>query len=531
VLVIGAGIAGLLVASRLQQKGIRTVVVESGSERSGPSPHPLNEAVLDGQPYQGALKGRCRGLGGTSTVWGGAMLPFLTCDLEAHTAGWSVDWPVGFDELASHFDEIERLFKLPSGPYEVEDPMIHSAAEQTFILRSAKWPPFRLRNVALTLAAAIRGPGLEVWLDATVASFKLAENGRLSRITAVSPSGAELNVEVGEVVVAAGAIESTRLLLLLDAQHGNRVFASQHLLGRYFYDHLSTAAASVSVGDLMNFNRTFGLQFNGSGMRDLRIEPSAALRRQHKLPGAFAHIAAPADEESAFATLRAIFRGLQGNFSLPWNKICSLNRDLPWLLKAVWWRFTKQRLLYPPLSNLELVAVIEQMPIADNRITLATDKRDIHGNPLATITWHASEADLACFRTLQQALCGWWVHSRFAKLGSLQTIPEAIWSERLHLGSDIFHPGGTTRMGRSAAIGIVDANLRTFRIANLHVVSTATFPSGGGANPTFMLMAFALRAAARLAEQLTCRPPSSARSPRHSAAACVADPPRPRGRI
>jgi heterodisulfide reductase subunit A-like polyferredoxin len=31
-LVIGADIAGLLVASRLQQKGIRSVVVESGSE-------------------------------------------------------------------------------------------------------------------------------------------------------------------------------------------------------------------------------------------------------------------------------------------------------------------------------------------------------------------------------------------------------------------------------------------------------------------------------------------------------------------
>ena len=51
--------------------------------------------------------------------------------------------------------------------------------------------------------------------------FKLAENGRLSCITAVGPSGAELKIEAREVVVSAGAIESTRLLLLLDAQHGN----------------------------------------------------------------------------------------------------------------------------------------------------------------------------------------------------------------------------------------------------------------------------------------------------------------------
>jgi choline dehydrogenase-like flavoprotein len=81
VLVIGAGIAGLLLASRLRLKGFRTVLVESGSERSGSDHHSLNNVVLDGQQYQGASKGRRRGLGGTSAVWGGAMLPFLDCDL------------------------------------------------------------------------------------------------------------------------------------------------------------------------------------------------------------------------------------------------------------------------------------------------------------------------------------------------------------------------------------------------------------------------------------------------------------------
>lgn len=55
VLVIGAGIAGLLIASRLQRDGIRTVVVESGTEGLGPDPHPLNEVVLDGEPVHAAL--------------------------------------------------------------------------------------------------------------------------------------------------------------------------------------------------------------------------------------------------------------------------------------------------------------------------------------------------------------------------------------------------------------------------------------------------------------------------------------------
>jgi choline dehydrogenase-like flavoprotein len=164
----------------------------------------------------------------------------------------------------------------------------------------------------------------------------------------------------------------------------------------------------------------------------------------------------------------------------------------------------EKRLLYPP-SGLKLVTVIEQMPVRDNRITLASETRDIHGNPLAKITWRTNQTDLLTFRTLQQALCEWWAQSRFTALAKLEATPEPIWSEQLRSGSDIFHPGGTTRMGRSATTGVVDPNLRVFSVPNLHVVSTSTFPSGGGSNPTFMLMAFALRAATHLAEQLAHR--------------------------
>lgn len=506
VLVIGAGIAGLLVASRLRQRGIRTVVVESGSDVRGPDPHPLNEAVLDGQPYQGARRGRQRGLGGTSAVWGGALLPFLPCDLDSHTAGWPVDWPVTYRELEAEFGEIERLFQLQSGPCEVEEAPTAHEADQHFVVRSAKWPAFRLRNVARVLASAIRSQGLEVWLEATATRFQLDEQGHLLKITAASQSGAELEIEAEEVVIAAGAIESTRLLLLLDAQHGKRVFASQDQLGRYFCDHLSSAAAVVLPTNQVKLNETFGLRFvEGGGMRDLRLEPSPSLRRQLRLPGAFAHVTAPTSGESGFSALRKTYRDLQSNSFVQWRTVGALSRDMGWLLQAVLWRFAKRRLLYPRNSSFELVAVIEQMPNPNNRISLADNRHDVYGNPLAKITWRTSEEDFATFRTIQQALCSWWPHSRFAKLGRLQAMPESVWGDRLHQGCDIFHPSGTTRMGRSAATGIVDANLRTFRVPNLHVVSTSTFPSSGGANPTFMLMAFALRAANRLAARLERR--------------------------
>jgi len=490
----------MVVASRLKQRGIRTLVVESGPERAGAEPNPLNEVVLEGQPYRACIEGRHRELGGTSVLWGGAMLPFLPCDVGPHTAGWHLDWPITFEDLACEFAEIEQIFRLPAGTYDVAS--IPRRYNQSFILRSAKWPPFSMRNIAHVLGSTIRGPGLDVWVDATVSRFRLSEYGHVCNVTAVGPSGAELDIEADEVVIAAGAIESTRLLLLLDAQHHNRVFEPEDLLGCYLFDHLSITAAEIVPINVTALNEIFGVSFDDGGMRDLRIEPSTVLRTTNRMPGAFAHITALSPTDSGFTALRAVFRDLQRNSSLPWRKIGALNRDLGWLARAAWWRYVKQRLLYPRHSKFELMAVIEQMPSERNRITLAREKQDAFGNPMTKIVWRANEEDHDTFRNLQKALCVWWGQSSFAKLARLQETPEHLWRERLNSGSDIYHPGGTTRMGRSPSTGIVDANLRTFRVRNLHVVSTSTFPSGGSSNPTFMLIAVALRFARHLAAQL-----------------------------
>jgi choline dehydrogenase-like flavoprotein len=64
----------------------------------------------------------------------------------------------------------------------------------------------------------------------------------------------------------------------------------------------------------------------------------------------------------------------------------------------------------------------------------------------------------------------------------------------------VFHPGGTTRMGRNAREAVVDTNLKAFAIANLWVASTSVFPSGASANPTMTLLLFTLRLADHLAK-------------------------------
>ena len=97
-------------------------------------------------------------------------------------------------------------------------------------------------------------------------------------------------LQTREVVFAAGAIESTRRLLLSYRQHDDRLFEPHGILGGYFYNHLSVPTSRVFARDARRLNQTTGFRFEGKTMRNLRFEPSFELRKQHALPTGFAHI-------------------------------------------------------------------------------------------------------------------------------------------------------------------------------------------------------------------------------------------------
>jgi choline dehydrogenase-like flavoprotein len=508
VLVIGAGIAGLLVATRLARAGRRVLVAESGGLTQTDETHPLNEVEQVGEIYTGAERGRFRCLGGTSTRWGGAMLPFQAADLALHPSGWNVEWPIALSELTSYQGEIERLFKLGGGPYDVPEIMPGpGGAPPLFLSRLAKWPPFRFRNVATLLADDIHSEmGPEVWLNATATNFAFEPAGRLESVKLRSINGNILSVAARETVVAAGAIESTRLLLLADRQHEDRIFAPDNVLGRYFHDHLSAPVARLADVRRTALNRVIGFRFDGAAMRNLRFEPSADLRAKRKIPAGFAHIAFRTDKPTAFDALRDLYRKLQRRGRPSMREVVALASGMPWLWRAVWWRLVEKRLLFPDAADLDVHIVIEQEPRADNRIGLSPRRIDRFGCALAAIDWRVHDDDAANVQATTEAFVDAWNSGSLAGLARIEPGNPGDLKRALTLGGGIWHPGGSVRMGNDVSRAVVDGELRTFRVPNLSVVSTATFPTGGGANPTMMLMMAALRTADRIVRQYG-RPP------------------------
>lgn len=69
--VVGAGIAGLLLAIRVARGGRKVIVLESGKRKFDSEIQSMNAVVDPTARYGRDLSGRFRGLGGTSSRWGG----------------------------------------------------------------------------------------------------------------------------------------------------------------------------------------------------------------------------------------------------------------------------------------------------------------------------------------------------------------------------------------------------------------------------------------------------------------------------
>jgi choline dehydrogenase-like flavoprotein len=486
ILVVGGGTVGLVVATQLAERGHSVVVMESGDLEQATDTHELNEVVQSRAIYSGATRGRFRCLGGTSTRWGGALIPFTVADCPPE------QWPVPRMELERYIPILESLFGLTPGAYEGEAEFDGSTAN--FRVRLAKWPSFKKRNVATLFARQLRElPNLRVWINATATEFEVSK-GELQLVTARSRDGAVLRVRARQVIIAAGAIETTRLLLLMDLQHGNTLFEPDRQLGRYFSDHLSVAVADVKPIDRSKLNVLVGFRFERNGsMRNVRFELTDDTTLRTSIPPCFAHVAFVQEQAEGFAALRDLFRRLQRRRLPDFALLLRLAVAAPWLARALWWRFVRRRLLYPADAKIQLHMVIEQCPRAENRIRLSATRRDAFGQPLAEIDWDVAPIDVQNLLRAVTAFEESWKRSSLAAVAQLQTYPAESLRQELTDGGGIYHPVGSARIARSARNGVVDAALRPFRIGNVSVVSTAVLPRSGGSNPTMMLLLFGLR--------------------------------------
>lgn len=507
--ILGGGTAGIFLAKRLRDLGLSVVVLEAGDRLARRPEEMGHRCVQSGIRYRGAELGRSFGLGGTSVLWGGQMIPLTPADMAARPAVGIDAWPITFDALAEYLPEVKRALGLPN-PAEPEEQRLleHrfpalSTLHADFNLRLSQWLPFGARNFGKAFSEPLQtDPNLEVWLQAGVTRLEWSVEGmdRIVAVEARSPNGRRLIVRPEVVVVCAGALESTRLLLELDEASNGHLTRNGAPIGRYFADHLSVTCGRFHCRDWRRYNLETAPIFEKGVMRTPRLELSSASQQRLAVTSAFAHFTFITHGETGFDVVRNLLRKRQGEQQGLGLSPRLLGRVISDVSAMAYWRGIHRRLWIPRLADLLLQVDIEQVPNWDSRLSLDSE-RDELGRKRLRIDWRIRPDDVRVIRTVAERTIQAWQCSELREIARLElTLMDQF--DTFESAYDVYHPTGSLRMGRRPNDSVVDPDLRVWGLENLYVSSTAVFPSAGSANPGLMHLALTARLAECLARSL-----------------------------
>jgi choline dehydrogenase-like flavoprotein len=299
--------------------------------------------------------------------------------------------------------------------------------------------------------------GARISHDTTVTKLLLDQTGkRVIGVEALASDGSRQTLYSDVVVLAAFAVQNPRLLLAsASTQHPDGIGNNNGLLGRYVMTHSAGLIYGLFDENTRHYMGAFGGQL---------VNQDRYAKQSHKSDGAFgsyqwmiAQAVKPTDL-LGIATTRGDLIGAE--------------------LHTFMQRAAR--------GFASMTAVVEGLPVADNRVTLA-DEADSHGVPLAKVT-HSTHADSTAL----------WR----ATLAEGRSIFEAAGASEVWTGPQgSMHIMGGTIMGKSAADSVTNSYGQLHDVANLVIAGPGLFPTSAGVNPTFTVHALVARSAQHLLQQ------------------------------
>jgi choline dehydrogenase-like flavoprotein len=299
----------------------------------------------------------------------------------------------------------------------------------------------------------------ELRADAFVTHVPLDDRGRATGVVYIDADGREQHQPASLVVLAAGGVETPRLLLLSAQKgHPDGLGNGSGLVGGNLMLHAPGASVTATFPEPLD-------GYKGVGptrvLHDFYVSDSS----RGFIRGGFFHPRAHGGD--------AIELALKPWHPSSWG---SAHKESM--------RRTFNNYLYSHVTG-------ESLPVRDNRVDLDPTARDRFGMPVARITHTAHPNDdlLSSFLAERSA-------DVFRAAGADWVKVPPIGARKLHN-----HQMGTARMGDDPAHSVVDRWCRLHEVENTYVVDSSVFVTGGGVNPALTIQANAFRVADHIASR------------------------------
>lgn len=535
VCVVGAGAAGIPLALSLSGQGLSVLLLEAGERTQDAKAQAHYEGeVADERMHSPVHRYRLRGLGGSTSLWGGRCMPYDPIDFEERAWVPNSGWPISHDGLLPYYSQANAWAEagrfaydartaLPSAPpmfAGFDSDIVRTHGLERFSCPTDFGKRYRKRLEVARDVRVLHGAHCTgIRLDAAGGSVRFLEVATLA--------GNRFQVAARSVVLASGGLETARLLLHSSDVAPQGIGNSHDVVGRYYQCHIAGNVGTLVVHGHVN-NVRHGYEVAPDGVycrRRMTIDP--VQQRRHGLLNAVARLHFPKITDPAHRS--GVLSGLvlaKNLISYEYGKrlrdtqpmgsevlarhILNVMRD-PLDTTAFLAHWVRKRTLahrkFPSVilrnrtNRFSLEVQSEQQPLASSRVHL-TDQVDALGMRRLRVDWRYCLADIeSVARTLDL------ISAELARtgVGRFDYQPERLEEDLMRYGAYGGHHIGTARMGTDPRTSVVDADCKVHSVDNLYVAGSAVFPTSSQANPTLTIVALSLRLADRLVRKLQPR--------------------------
>ncbi len=518
VIIVGTGAGGGTLARHLAPSGKRILLLERGDWLPREPQNWLAQDVFvdnryvsedtwydeQGRPFQPQIH---YFVGGATKLYGAALYRLREEDFGElrHHDGISPAWPITYDELEPYYTKAEHLYEVhgvhgedPTDPHASADYPFPAVSHEPRIqqlsddLAAAGYHPFhapcgiRLNESNMPYSACVRcancdgfacavhgksdaevlgvrpaleHPNVELLTNARAVKLETGDGGKTVTGVVVEHDGEQRTYSADLVVLACGAANTAKLLLVSATdEHRNGLANASDQVGRNYMYHNSQAVLALSKDENPTvFQKTLGLNdfYFASEVADYPLGNIQMVGKSQT----------------------PMFRG---------EKPGETKLAPEWSLEKV------------AKHAIDFWLSTEDLPVPENRVT-------VDGDGKLTLSYTATNEKPK--QELYQQL-----HSM---LHRLRMEPGHLFHRFAYLKNDIpvagcAHQAGTCRMGEDAATSVVNVDCQAHEVDNLYVVDTSVFPSIGAVNPALTAMANSLRVGDHLLERMGAKQEASA---------------------